>query len=616
MPTRILRLALLLILTLSACAPGSASPASPGEPAIVKHTYTVFEGPLLNPERGFFTPYELPGKAGFSPVRLTGNTLVHLNIRLDDYRESELPQAVLDGLEVNFNDIRDGGVKAILRVAYNQGPFPDTEPDASKAWVLRHIEQLAPLFQKHSDVIAWVEAGFIGAWGEWHTSTNGLDNISDKRDILNALLAAIPGRYVQVRYPATIIELYPEPQQAAQAFVAHHNDCFLSSATDVGTYERDGENTIERDQAYLAELTGITPMSGESCAPFPPRSECNSAIREMELLHFSAINEAYHKGILRSWDAGGCMDEVVNRLGYRIMLTEASFNEQVHPGGLVNLKVEIENTGFSAPVNPRPIFVVLQQDQSIYLTNLDPLDARSFQPGASSFTTQLRLPSNMAEGAYNLALWLPDPAESLQNNPLYAIRFANENVWDESNGYNILGQVTVSKSAGGSVEKSDSLTVLEMVGGHDSPLPTSTVAPLATLAPTAMPEPISSLQAESDSEVLNLQFTFIGALEDYNGFQVFLDTDQNPASGFAIGGLGAEFLLENGTLNAYTGSGSDWNWTPLESEIVHLNDEHTARWSVLLADLGNPRAFDFAAQLVDTDWNTVFTSPKQTVTLP
>ncbi len=597
---------ILLLIFLTSCTPAASAP----EPEVVSHTYLATDEPILNPERGFFTPYELPGKAGFSPVRITGNTLVHLNIRLDEYRESDIPQAVLEGLDVNFKDIREAGLKAILRVAYNQGPFPDSEPDASKAQILRHIEQLAPLFQQHSDVIAWVEAGFIGAWGEWHTSTNGLDNLTDKRDILNALLAALPGRYVQVRYPANIIELYPEPQAAAQAFVAHHNDCFLSSATDVGTYERDGENTIVRDQAYLAELTSLTPMSGESCAPFPPRSQCNSAIREMELLHFSAINEAYHKGILRSWEEGGCMDEVINRLGYRLSLTRADFNEQVRPGGVLNLRVELENTGFSAPVNPRPIFVVLQQDKSIFLTALDPLEARSFQPGASSFSAQLRLPSKMAEGAYNLALWLPDPAESLQDNPFYAIHFANENTWDEATGYNLLGQVKVSKSAGGSVEKTDFLTVLEMVGGHDSPLPTS------TLAPTVAPEPISNPHAESATEYLNLQFAFTGAPERYNGFQVFLDIDQNPATGFSVGSLGAEFLLENDTLNAYAGSGSDWNWTPLENEIVFLNDMPTARWSVLLADLGSPQALDFVAQLVDKDWNTIFTSPKQTFTLP
>ena len=188
------------------CQPASSSP----EPATVTHTYAPSDASLLNPERGFFTPYEFPGTPGFSPLRATGNTLVHLNIRLDDWRGTDIPQDALDGLDSNFSDIRDAGVKAIIRFAYNQGPYPDSEPDATKSQILRHIEQLTPLLQKNTDVIAWVEAGFIGAWGEWHTSTNGLDNLTDKRDILNALLAAIPNRYVQVRYPANIIEMYPE----------------------------------------------------------------------------------------------------------------------------------------------------------------------------------------------------------------------------------------------------------------------------------------------------------------------------------------------------------------------------------------------------------------------
>ncbi len=256
----------LLSTILFGCGPASTSPES--DP--VSHTYSATDASLLNPERGFFTPYELPSPAGFSSVRITGNTLVHLNIYLSDHRESDLPEELLNGLQTNFEDIREAGVKAIIRFAYNQGPYPDSEPDASKSQILRHIRQLTPLLQNNADVIAWVEAGFIGAWGEWHTSTNGLDNIQDKREILNAVLAAIPTRFVQVRYPANIIEMYPNPEDAAAARVAHHNDCFLSSETDVGTYERNGENTIKRDQAYLAELTRFTPMSGETCAPFPP----------------------------------------------------------------------------------------------------------------------------------------------------------------------------------------------------------------------------------------------------------------------------------------------------------------------------------------------------------
>lgn len=458
---RILSLFLLSSFLFGCTSSPKGSPASTSpEPDSISHTYTYSEASILNPERGFFTPYELPSPAGFSSVRITGNTLVHLNIFLNDYRESDLPEELLNGLQTNFDDIREAGVKAIIRFAYNEGPYPDTEPDASKSQILKHIEQLTPLLQTNADVIAWVEAGFIGAWGEWHTSTNGLDNIQDKQEILTALVAAIPNRYVQVRYPANIIQMYPNPEVAVTARVAHHNDCFLSSETDVGTYERDGENTIERDQAYLTELTRFTPMSGETCAPFPPRSECTNAIYEMELLHFSAINEAYHKGIIRSWEDGGCLQEITDRMGYRLALTSADFNEQVRPGGVLNLAVEIENKGFASIINERFLYIVLFNGTERYEVKT-PIDPRTWQPGTSSFNLQLHIPSNMGEGDYQLAVWLPDAYESLQENPLYAIQFANENIFDEATGYSSLGIIKVNKNTSGNYQRGKKFEVIK-----------------------------------------------------------------------------------------------------------------------------------------------------------
>jgi hypothetical protein len=558
-------------------------------------------------------------------VRITGNTLAHLNIFLNDYRVSDLPEELLNGLQTNFDDIREAGIKAIIRFAYNEGPYPDTEPDASKQQILRHIEQLTPLLQKNADVIAWVEAGFIGAWGEWHTSTNGLDNIQDKQEILTALVAAIPDRYVQVRYPANIIEMYPDPMDAVEARVAHHNDCFLSSNTDVGTYERDGEITIERDQAYLAELTRFTPMSGETCAPFPPRSECTNAIQEMELLHFSAINEAYHKGILRSWKDGGCLQEITDRMGYRLSLTSADFNEKVRPGGLLHLTVNITNSGFASLMNPRPLFVVLQEPNSIFLTKLE-LDPRTWEPGDSSFTASIRLPSKMGEGDYKLALWLPDGSETLQANPLYAVQLANEGVWDESTGYNILGKVTVDSSTTGSYQSADFMQAEELstettvLMATSMPVSTATVPmPTSTPNPTSTPEPASSSSDNaliSNVEILNhdtfltIKFDFVGKTADYNGFQIFLDVDQNLSTGYSINGVGADFLLENGTLNSYSGAGSDWSWTDAKESVLFDNADNVAQWLFDTSKIGKPSSLDFVCQLVDTNWNTVFTTQK------
>lgn len=577
------------------------------------HAYVASDAVILNPERGFFTPYELPGNAGFSPVRATGNTLVHLNIYLDEYRESDIPEKALDGLQTNFDDIRDGGVKAIIRFAYNQGPYPDTEPDASKAQILRHIEQLTPLLQTNADVIAWVEAGFIGAWGEWHTSTNGLDNITDKQEILNALLAAIPDRYVQVRYPANIIEMYPNPADAAQARVAHHNDCFLSSDTDVGTYERDGVITIERDQTYLAELTRFTPMSGETCAPNPPRSECASAIQEMELLHFSAINEAYHKGILRSWDAdaGGCMEEINNRLGYRLSLKSADFNEQVRPGGVLQLTVNLQNTGFASLVNKHPLYVVLAMPEgdSRYEVPayLDEIEPRIWLAGEYSFSIKLHIPSNAVKGEYQLALWLPDDYESLRNDPRYAVRFANENVWNESTGLNVLGSIFITDMAGGVSERGKDFKVISVSSQKISDFSeTSTSTPTATI-PAISGDLISNPQISNDAENILLSFDY--ASGKYNAFQLFVDTDQDLNTGYSINGIGAEALFENQIWNIYDGSGTDWKWQPTELLIRFEDTGSHVQWNIsrLLFDTSE---LDVVFQLMDANWNSVFSTQK------
>ena len=202
-------------------------------------------------------------------------------------------------------------------------------------------------------------------------------------------------------------------------------------------------------------------MSGETCAPFPPRSECTNAIQEMELLHFSAINEAYHKGILRSWEDGGCLEEITKRMGYRLSLTSSDFNEQVKPGGALNITVNLQNTGFASIINERPLFVVLiaKDGASRHEVELQ-IDPRVWGPGTATFTAKLHIPSNAQKGEYQLALWFPDGYESLHNNPLYAIQFANEGVWDEATGLNVLGNVSVTESAGGESERGKDFTVI------------------------------------------------------------------------------------------------------------------------------------------------------------
>jgi hypothetical protein len=431
------------------------------EPPLVTSDYLLSNDFILNPERGFSTEIDFYDP-DYSQYYEDGRTLVYANILLDEYTESELPQAFLDELDNWFSSIRNGGIKMIVRFSYNDGPYPFPEADASLDQILLHIQQLTPVLQKNSDVIAWLEAGFIGAWGEWHASTNGLDESDEaKRRILFALLEALPSdRSVLLRYPVDLMKNFPEPLSIENAFngtnqarVGFHNDCFLASEDDEHTYARDGINTFEEELNYLSDSTQFVPVGGESCAYNPPRSDCSTALMEMEFFHYVEIGDGWHPDVLESWGEQGCYSVIGNRLGYRFSLLESTINEVVLPGGVLNMDIKLTNNGFASLSNPRPVYLVLDGPE-YYEVEL-PVDARLWSPGKiTSINFKIRVPFTAPEGKYNLALWLPDSYDSLQSDSRYSIRFANEDIWDNDTAYNIIRNIEISSSTIGDVDSS------------------------------------------------------------------------------------------------------------------------------------------------------------------
>lgn len=44
------------------------------------------------------------------------------------------------------------------------------------------------------------------------------------------------------------------------------------------------------------------------------------------------------------------------------------------------------------------------------------------------------------------------------------------------------------------------------------------------------------------------------------GWQVYLDTDKNSSTGFRVGNIGADFIIEGQAIHRYAGLGTNWNW--------------------------------------------------------
>ena len=82
---------------------------------------------------------------------------------LDSFVSTAISASYLQAIAADFEVVRQAGLKAIVRYAYTDNGSTQPYGDATKAQVLAHISQLAPIWNAYSDVIAVFQAGFIGA---------------------------------------------------------------------------------------------------------------------------------------------------------------------------------------------------------------------------------------------------------------------------------------------------------------------------------------------------------------------------------------------------------------------------------------------------------------------
>src|SRR5438105_5997362 len=103
---------------------------------------------------------------------------------------------------------------------------------------------------------------------------------------------------------------------------------------------------------------------------------------------------------------------------------------------------------------------------------------------------------------------------------------------------------------------------------------------------------ITSINTTNDASNAEYVFQYSTAGSFY---RTYLDTDVNPGTGFAIGGIGADYLLEDGLLWRYLGPG--WNWTEI-SGVTYSNGANTASWTVSRASLGETNCTSETADAV------------------
>ncbi len=413
-------------------------------------TYQPSTAVFPNPERGFMhTHSTLSDNNSLSTVTLAALrernvSLILRIIYLQDFKDRPMDEAKLTAIRSDMAKIRDAGLKTILRFAYTDDM---SGTDAPLSVVEQHLDQLKPVFEENKDIIAFVQAGFIGAWGEWHASSNNLTTPENQQRVLNKLLEAVPPAImVQLRTPVMKQRIFntsvPVSQAqatsgAAIARVGHHNDCFLSNTTDYGTYT---DGNIQAEKNYISQEALFVPTGGETCPPtggFSP--DCPEGRNQMKLLKWTYLNLDWYQPTINLWRASGCFDEFQRALGYRLVLESSTAAETAGIGRTLPIEFKLINRGYAPMYHRKAVSLVLLNkatgtQHQVALS----ADLRICRPDQmAAFNEQVSL-AGIPAGAYELYLAMRDQHEGLRARPEYAVRLANEQVWQAETGLNSL----------------------------------------------------------------------------------------------------------------------------------------------------------------------------------
>ncbi|KAI9561362.1 hypothetical protein GHT06_012319 [Daphnia sinensis] len=424
---------------------------------------------LANPERGYYhhheiklSPHKPISESEIKKWTKEGITLALMIFNLEPFVKKDLSKGDLDKMSSDFEKLRKGGMKAVVRFSYNQTDvknpekhnFPKTT-DAEKPQLLKHINQLERVFQENVDVITVVQIGLIGHWGEWFYTRNyatqkgdswepNEKQQKDRVEIVKTMMKVVPkNRMLQIRYPAAKQKIYgktnskPEDDRSTdRSRLGIHNDCFLAKDEDQGTFADKSERT-------WLEKEGLSVMvGGESCEK-NSKTGCSEARKQIEKQRFTYLNTDFNELVIKDWVDNKCYNEIGNKMGYRFEFVGGKLQSTVKKGGSFCASLKIKNSGVAPLYNARPVEVILRKGNKksapIRQSNIDP---RKFAPGkVTTVNLNVQVPSDLAPGQYDVILNLPD--EKLKD-PKYSILFANgDKVQDTKERFNVIGQITI-----------------------------------------------------------------------------------------------------------------------------------------------------------------------------
>jgi hypothetical protein len=320
-----------------------------------------------------------------------------------------------------------GGSGDTYDTSYGKGFSPDY---ANPLFIQYHRDAILALGKHYAaeGIIAYIELGTLGHWGEWHVSyESGIRDLPPK---------AVRDQYVQhyrEAFPNTPLLMRRPFSIARQFHLGLYNDLtgdpegtheWLDWIANGGDYDQTGE--ID-ELVSMPHAWQTAPIGGEQTGARSTdqlyTDDLAQTIQLLEQSHTTFVGP----GSPASVDPGGPLqagiDRVLSRIGYRLYIQQVKMPRWVSPLHTLDLQIIFANDGM-APIYynwPAQLYLIDRHGE-IRAFHQASIDLRKILPG-KAYPVALSISlDGLQKGSYNLGFAILDP---LTQQP--AVRLAMDN---------------------------------------------------------------------------------------------------------------------------------------------------------------------------------------------
>lgn len=416
--------------------------------------YTDKLGSFYNPDLGFYTPQVIHFRTTAAEFKPYANRFIHLRADISEFSDNsrwgdsasyshgtsqDLTEGFLNSFRSYLDKIRAQNSTVIVRFAYDPwytGSWKYAkgfEMEPGQEWILRHIRQLAEVYNDYEDVITAVELGMYGPYGENHTSS--LSGAKNAGEALRELIQHTKKIHVSGRTPAVIATAFGFAASGDTSYnitfdignsyfkakadsigqdifrVGLFNDGYLGTQYDYGTWGVDCRASICREKgvAWLEKYGANTSYGGEALTTASGYKKINSAeflAYEGFRTHTNYLNIQWNNTLIAEWKSSlftprdsidaaydSAFKYINNHLGYRYVLKSSQMMDSLGPKSDLILDLKIQNVGFGNMTKTRPVTIVLRKKNpdGSYGNPIELPQSSQFDPQAiRSRTVQLK----------------------------------------------------------------------------------------------------------------------------------------------------------------------------------------------------------------------------------